>query len=103
MTRARPRQLRIKPYDPSKPFNPGTEAQQKARRRTWQIIQLRSLWVLSMQVRTPWRLRLIRWLLDGELASLGAEKHSVRFKRQRQEFADDLAEHRRRRPDPIPF
>lgn len=91
---ARPRQLRIKPYDRSKPFNPGTEAQQKARRRTWRIIQLRALWVQSTHVQTKWRLWLIRWLLDGELASMGAEPHGVRFRRQRAEFEADLKQHR---------
>jgi hypothetical protein len=97
----RPRQLRIKPYDPDKPWNPGTEAQQKARRRTWRIIQLRALWVQSAHVKTRWRLWLIRSLLDDELASLGAERHGVRFQRQRAELEADLKS--RRRDNAIPF
>lgn len=97
------RQLRIKPYDPSKPWNPGTKAQQKARARTWRIIQLRALWVQATHVQSRWRLWLIRRLLDDELASMGAERHGVRFKRERAEFEADLAEHRRNRPAPLPF
>jgi len=88
------RQLKIKPYtgyDPNK--KPRTPAQEAALRRTWGIVQLRSLWVLSFHVRTPWRLRLIRWLIDGELASRGAERHGVRFRRDRREFEAEMKRH----------
>lgn len=99
------RHLRIKPYagyDPNR--KPRTEAQETAHRRTWRIVQLRSLWVLSCQVRTPWRLWLVRWLLDGELASMGAEKHGLRFRRQRAEFKAELKAHRSAREfADIPF
>lgn len=80
------RHIRVKAWKPGDPEpKPRTEAQRAAHRRTWGIVQLRSLWCLACHVRTPWRLRLIRWLIDGELASRGAERHGVRFKRQRAE------------------
>jgi len=77
------RYLRFKPWKPGDPDPaPRTEAQRKAHHRTWGIVQLRSLWCLACHVRTPWRLRLIRWLIDGELKARGAEPHNVRVKRQ---------------------
>ena len=103
----RDRQLRIKPYqgyDPTK--KPRTPAQEVALRRTWRIIQLRSLWTLSLHVKTRWRLWLIRRLLDDELASMGAERHGVRYRRQRAEFQAEVEVSRRERQaryDAIPF
>lgn len=85
MTAPRP-YLRVKSWKPGDPApKPRTEAQIAAHRRTWGIVQLRSLWCLACHVRTPWRLRAIRWLIDSELKSRGAEPHGVRFKRDRAE------------------
>ena len=95
MTRRR-EPLRIKPYqgyDPNR--KPRTPAQEKAARRTWQIIQLRSQWVLStVSLKRGWRLWAVRWLLDSELRRLKAEPHGKRFKAQQAAFAAELAEHR---------
>jgi len=41
-----------------------------------------------------------RRLIDGELASLGAERHGLRVKREQAEFLAEVEAHRR---DPIPF
>lgn len=84
------RQLVIKPYQQGDEPKPRTQAQRKAHHRTWRIVQLRSLWVLACHIHTPWRLRLVRWLIDGELRSMKAEPHGVRAKRQRAEFEHEL-------------
>lgn|GEM_PF-5681417 len=77
--------LRLTRYNPNKPHRKMSKAQEAAQRRTWRIIQLRSQWVLSWQVRTTWRRALVRWLIDDELRSMGAEPHGKRIKRQEAE------------------
>lgn len=79
--------LRIKPYryDPeAPPKKPRTEAQKRAHDRTWRIIQLRSLWVMSFWISEPGRAT-VRTIIDLDLQALGAEPHGARIARQRQE------------------
>lgn len=86
------KQLRIKPYkpyDPDSPPKPRSEAQRAAHRRTWRIIQLRSLWVLAYSAGEVGRAQ-IRAIIDHELLKLGAEPHSVRVERERVELHAQL-------------
>lgn len=79
--------LRFKPYryDPeAPPKKPRTEAQKRAHDRTWRIIQLRSLWVMSFWISEPGR-AIVRTIIDLDLQALGAEPHGARIARQRQE------------------
>lgn len=77
-----PKPFQVKPWKPGDERQPRTKAQHDATMRNFRIAHLRSLWTLACQVKTPWRRKLIRWLLDGELASRGAERHGVRVRRR---------------------
>lgn len=88
------KQIRIPKYDPTKVRKPRSPAQQEAWRRTWRIMQLRSLWVLSAWISEPGRAA-VRAIIDHDLLTLGAEPHSDRIEREQREAEDQY--------QPIPF
>ena len=75
-------------HDPTKPYRPRTEAQDRA----LQIMRLRGFYCSWMML-TGWRARLFRWLVDQELEAYGVESQSTRIQRERAErLADRDAE-----------
>lgn len=81
--------IRIRPYDPSRPRKPRSEAQEAATQRNFHIMRIRALWALSY-ILSPARREMVQDIIDAELRAKGAEPQGVRRARERVELFEAL-------------
>ena len=65
-----------------------SQKQKDARKRNWQIMQLRGAWCnLNSIMYSPWKYDALK-AIDNQLRHMGAETQTARRKQKEQEFLD---------------